>query len=671
MSNISMVVLDSHGHAVGMTHPPTARHWHPGPGWVRQHLVAALDPDFVHPILDAIRRALQGAPQVLPYVLREFSQTTAGTFLAFPLRQKDKVAYAGLIFLPAPDFSADAGPEPGPSFMRTVRFVLADRRGRLNGQSPRIVMDVSSPLFFRTPWVQDAAVSPPAHIPAASLNIMHPLWDDNNRLIFYAALVEDPSPGSSPPEMPAGDGKASDHAPLGKAPEKSLLPYPASPRGLSLPTLSRDPVTDLPNRQALQERMQKDLTAWPFGRLWWIHLAGLPDVYSVRGVAVGDAVIRAFVHRLSRHLGPQEFLSRVGDSQLALWVPGSLDKSPTAEHLGEILEPAVVISGEPIRTPVDVVAIDAPDEGTRAEALIQRGWGALRHEAADKIFAAPAVRRFDREAHHQKSRAWRIRQNLAKALAQGEFYVVYQPQISLNSGRVVGAEALLRWASPLGAVSPQEFIPLAEQSGAIHPLGRWVLQTACAQNRLWQRQGYPAIRMAVNLSAHQLTDPAFVSMVQEILEQTAMDAKWLELELTESAAVIHSEQALAILHTLRELGIRLALDDFGMGFSTLRALATLPITTVKIDQTFIRHLPKSPRDAALVGAMVAMTKKLGLEVIAEGVETAEQYGHLRALGCDHLQGFWVSPGISAKRWQESWDRDGSWRHLPIKGVTPS
>ena len=254
---------------------------------------------------------------------------------------------------------------------------------------------------------------------------------------------------------------------------------------------------------------------------------------------------------------------------------------------------------------------------------------------------------------------------LCTAWMRQEFQVHYQPQVSFATNQVVGAEALLRWTSVQGPVSPEIFIPAAEESGLIAPLGRWVLQTACHQNRQWQDQGYPPIRMAVNLSVRQLRDPTFIDLVDRALNDCGLDPAWLELEITEGSALLHEDWVVAALQALRTRGIAIALDDFGMGFSTLRTLQLLPMTHIKIDHAFIRHLPHNPHDRTIVTAIVHLAQQLGLEVTAEGVETVAQYQLLHALGCDRLQGFLCSPAIAPDQWTNHWEPyTGQWHAAP-------
>jgi EAL domain-containing protein (putative c-di-GMP-specific phosphodiesterase class I) len=237
---------------------------------------------------------------------------------------------------------------------------------------------------------------------------------------------------------------------------------------------------------------------------------------------------------------------------------------------------------------------------------------------------------------------------LHRALRHQEFELHYQPKVGLASGRIVGAEALLRWRHPeRGLVPPGEFIPLAEESGLILPIGAFVLEAACAQIRAWRDSGLPNVPVAVNLSARQLNGQDIPALVAQILAASGLDASALELEVTESQIMHNVEAAAAMLHRLRAMGVRIAIDDFGTGYSSLAYLKRFTINTLKIDRSFVRDIAPGNDDAAIVSAIVAMAHRLKFSVVAEGVETAEQLAFLRAAGCDEVQGYYYSPPIPA------------------------
>jgi len=234
---------------------------------------------------------------------------------------------------------------------------------------------------------------------------------------------------------------------------------------------------------------------------------------------------------------------------------------------------------------------------------------------------------------------------LHHALERDEFILNYQPILNLASGRIIGVEALLRWNRPEGLISPTQFIPVAEETGLIVPIGEWVLRTACAQIKAWQSQGLPPVRVAVNLSARQLQQPNIKTVIAYILQETQLEARYLELELTEG--IMQSLQATGVLRALEEIGVSLSIDDFGTGYSSLSYLKRFPLDKLKIDQSFMRGIPDDQDNAAIVTAIIAMAHSLKLEVIAEGVETAGQLAFLRSLNCDEVQGFLLSRPLTA------------------------
>jgi EAL domain-containing protein (putative c-di-GMP-specific phosphodiesterase class I) len=236
--------------------------------------------------------------------------------------------------------------------------------------------------------------------------------------------------------------------------------------------------------------------------------------------------------------------------------------------------------------------------------------------------------------------------SLRRALERSEFTLHYQAKLDLNTRKITGVEALLRWQNPdLGMVSPTRFIPIAEETGLIVPIGMWVLQTACAQNVAWQREGLPPLCMAVNLSARQFANETVIEDITAALEESGMKPELLELELTESMVMQNTERAIKILGALKRMGVRIALDDFGVGYSSLAQIKRYPIDTLKVDRSFIHGLTENPGDKAITEAIISMGKTLSLTVIAEGVETQEQAAFLREHACDEMQGYYFNKPI--------------------------
>jgi EAL domain-containing protein (putative c-di-GMP-specific phosphodiesterase class I) len=238
---------------------------------------------------------------------------------------------------------------------------------------------------------------------------------------------------------------------------------------------------------------------------------------------------------------------------------------------------------------------------------------------------------------------------LRRALDRRQFVLAYQPRVSLDGGRMVGAEALLRWRIPnRGTIAPQKFIGLAEETGLIVPIGKWVLETACAQNKAWQSQGLPPIVVSVNVSPRQFRQENIVHTVAEVLKNTGLEARYLELELTESMVMHDAPQLVAMLDELKELGVQISVDDFGTGYSSLSYLKRFPVDRLKIDRSFVEHIATDPDDATIVRAIIALGHNLGLKVVAEGVESEEQLRFLRSNLCDEAQGYLMGRPVSAR-----------------------
>jgi EAL domain-containing protein (putative c-di-GMP-specific phosphodiesterase class I) len=246
------------------------------------------------------------------------------------------------------------------------------------------------------------------------------------------------------------------------------------------------------------------------------------------------------------------------------------------------------------------------------------------------------------------SRRLDIENNLRRAGERGELSVVYQPKHDLASRGVGSVEALVRWDNAeLGKVRPGEFIEVAEESGLIVPIGEWILRTACAQQRQWMDAGWEPVVMSVNLSSHQIRAQRFAELLARVLQETGVAPEHVELEITESAIMRYEDLSIRTLAELKQIGVRLALDDFGTGYSSLSYLKRFPIDSLKIDRAFVRDVAADPDDAAITRAIVAMAQSLGLYVVAEGVETAEQEAFLREIGCDGMQGFRIGPPVGA------------------------
>jgi len=374
----------------------------------------------------------------------------------------------------------------------------------------------------------------------------------------------------------------------------------------------------------------------------------------------GDSLIAAIVARLREALrdsdavarvernvrGPS--IARVSGEQLALVLDGlrtPQEAARVAARLVDQLARPFDVDGCEMCVPSIIGIATYPAEGSDPRQLLERAETAAFCARQDghglfKFYSSQLdARAFERLT---------LEGSMRRGLERDEFVAYYQPKVEIRTGRVTGFEALVRWKHPdLGMVSPAQFIPLAEETGLIVPLGEHVMRQACRQNKEWQRQGLAPVRMAVNLSSIQFQQPQLAGMIRRVLDETGLDAPWLELELTESLLMQNSQGAIETLKRLRSAGVHLSIDDFGTGYSSLAYLKRFPIQTLKVDQSFIRESTSSPDDAAIVTSIILMARSLKMSTIAEGVETNAQLAFLRVLNCEEAQGYLFSPPVPA------------------------
>jgi EAL domain-containing protein (putative c-di-GMP-specific phosphodiesterase class I) len=303
----------------------------------------------------------------------------------------------------------------------------------------------------------------------------------------------------------------------------------------------------------------------------------------------------------------------------------------------------MVLTGEECRVTASIGISIYPGDGTDEQTLIKNADIAMYFAKEE---GKNNYQFYSKDIQSQSKERLSIETNLRLALERKEFSLQYQAKLDFKTGAITGVEALLRWDNPfLGSVTPTQFIPVAEETGLIVPIGRWVMKTACAQNVAWQRQGLPPVCMAVNLSLRQLMDDNLLEDIKAALEDSGMEPNLLELEITESMIMQNPTRMIAVLTNIKKLGVRLAIDDFGTGYSSLSQIKHFPIDTLKVDRSFIRNLPQDSEDKAITEAIITMGKTLSLTVVAEGVETQEQKDFLRDHVCDEMQGFYFSKPI--------------------------
>src|SRR5450631_3234262 len=305
-----------------------------------------------------------------------------------------------------------------------------------------------------------------------------------------------------------------------------------------------------------------------------------------------------------------------------------------------VLSQPLQLSGHECHTTASIGIAMYPSDGSDMQTLTKNADMAMYLAKED---GKNGFRFFTKEVKTQSIERLTLESALRRALEREQFALHYQPKVDMATGQITGVEALLRWTHPeLGVLPPAQFIPLAEETGLIVPIGRWVLKEACAQNMVWQRGGLPPVSMAVNLSPRQFVDEHLLQDIDEALAASGMSAVLLQLEVTESMVMRNVSRAVKVLDAIQRRGIRLAIDDFGTGYSSMSLMKQFPIDTIKIDRSFVRDLPDDPEDKAIAQAIISMGKALGLTVVAEGVETAEQQTFLRDHACDEMQGFLFS-----------------------------
>jgi diguanylate cyclase (GGDEF)-like protein/PAS domain S-box-containing protein len=409
-----------------------------------------------------------------------------------------------------------------------------------------------------------------------------------------------------------------------------------------------DALTNLPNRLLFKDRLTVALShaQREHSRLavLFLDLDRFKVINDSLGHNIGDQLLQAVAARVQACVRESDTVARLGGDEFTVLLPRlqrSHDAAPVAQKIIEAIRHPFHIEGREFFTTTSIGISLFPEDGTDAESLIKNADTAM-YQA--KELGRDNYQLFNAHVNAKALQRIQIEHGLRKALANDELAVHYQPIFDLRSGRITGTEALLRWTHPeMGAIPPAIFIPLAEATGAMIPIGTWALREACLQAKRWHAAGHRSHTLAVNLSVTQLQQPDLVQRVREILVETQLPARLLELEITESSAMVSPETSVRTLYELKKLGIRISLDDFGTGHSSLSYLKRFPIDTLKIDQSFVHDITTDPDTAAIVQAIIAMAHSLRLKVIAEGVEFGEQANFLRANGCDQMQGYLIKP----------------------------
>ncbi len=415
-----------------------------------------------------------------------------------------------------------------------------------------------------------------------------------------------------------------------------------------------DLLTDLPNRSLFSDRLQISLANASRTQstlaVMFLDLDRFKTINDTLGHTVGDQLLKEVAHRLTNSLREGDTVARWGGDEFTVLLPyveDNNDIATTAERILEALRTPFEMEGHELFITFSIgIAIYGAD-GDDAETLIKHADTAL-YQA--KQTGRNNYQFFTTALASLAPEQLAVEKSLRRAIERQEFLLYYQPQVNIQTGQITGMEALVRWQHPeLGLVAPKVFIPIAEESGLIIQIGEWVLRTACLQNKAWQDQGLPRICVGVNLSARQFHQPNLPKMIAKILQETGLEPKYLDLEITETTAIQDIDFTCSLLQQMQEIGVQISMDDFGTGYSSLTHLRQFPINTLKIDQSFVKDVVENARDTQIVMAVISLARGLNLSVVAEGVETVDQLNLLQELQCEQAQGYVFNQPLPANQ----------------------
>lgn len=411
-----------------------------------------------------------------------------------------------------------------------------------------------------------------------------------------------------------------------------------------------DSLTDLPNRSLLYDRIEHDIEVAKRHKtrlgIMFIDIDHFKDINDALGHHKGDVILQTIAKRLKQSIRKSDSVARFGGDEFILLFlcNPSQDITHFCEMVLRAISEPIMVDNEMIHTTASLGISFYPQDGIDSNTLI-------KHADMAMYIAKRSGRNhfqiYNANISHQAKRHYEIQQQLINALARGEFNLVYQPIVNLRTNKIMAAEALIRWRNPkLGVVPPSEFIPIAEDMGVIVPISKWIIEQACLQNKLWQLEQLPHIKISVNIASIDLKRNSFIEVIKHVLEVTELNPNALELELTETTLMESTEEIKDILKQLKRNGIEISIDDFGTGYSSFRYLTEFPATKLKIDRSLVLNCEQDPKHLSIIKAIVHMSHQLNLMVVAEGVETAVQYQLVKESNCDEVQGFYISKPLS-------------------------
>jgi diguanylate cyclase (GGDEF)-like protein len=435
----------------------------------------------------------------------------------------------------------------------------------------------------------------------------------------------------------------------------------------------KDTLTGLPNRLAIDEilarEIARDRRQEEYSAILYLDLDNFKDINDKLGYSSGDRLLERVALRLREVLRQEDVLARLGGDEFLVVLPNSnAEKSSiAAQRIIDVLAAPFNVSGQNIAVSTSIGICIFPDHGDNCSVLLQNAdtamYEAKRQGRNSYVF-------YQEELGERIRQRLELQQDFLRAIQNQEFILHYQPLVNLNTGKIVGAEALVRWLDPhRGLRNPAEFIPFAEESGIILLLGEWVLKTACRQAKSWVDQGFD-IYIAVNLSTRQFQDPNLFSKISNALSDTELPPAKLELEITESASMYDPETSIRVMDKLKSIEIKIAIDDFGTGYSSLAYLKRIPADIIKIDKSFVNGIHNDQDNLAIVRTILALGNSLEKRCLAEGIETAEHFEILKSLGCHFGQGYWMSKPIPATEFSDLLKEDKHYLHQnPLRALT--